>query len=41
MHENDDERMDLGAMAGLGCSPSKNNNGNNCPQPWDNHGRLG
>ena len=29
------------AMAREGCTPSRSNNGNNCPQPWDNHGADG
>jgi prepilin-type processing-associated H-X9-DG protein len=25
----------------MGCVPSLGNNGDNCPQPWDNHGEAG
>jgi prepilin-type N-terminal cleavage/methylation domain-containing protein/prepilin-type processing-associated H-X9-DG protein len=38
-----DPSMDniMGTAAAEGCVPSKQNNGNNCPQPWDNHGAEG
>lgn len=39
--DNDPAIAAMGPRASEGCIPSRSNNGNNCPQPWDNHGAEG
>jgi prepilin-type N-terminal cleavage/methylation domain-containing protein/prepilin-type processing-associated H-X9-DG protein len=38
VHDNDDAGSGFGPK---GCEVSRHGNGNNCPQPWDNHGAEG
>lgn len=42
VHDADDEQEGPGIYPALGCRPSiGGDEGNNCPQPWDNHGETG